>query len=520
MLRDCATRRLTWLIGLALFLPAYVTCADRLDTDGTRLIDRAIAAHGGDRLADMTTLVTEWVFDDSQVFESRSPAPPWDRVERWEAYAIDFHSRRYADARYDAGSGYEWITGTVFREDGAYRLDYRNRSYRRTTARFGDAIADAMVLSPLALLRWLEDNPERVEHVGQGREDDTDLQILKVFREDGTEMEVAFELKSGRIRRLRSGYTDYDGSHVPLDFRYLDWRESHGYRYPTYIEQHARGYVARRATLAHIGFGESIAKYLEVPASFSETANEAKNVREFRLEEIADGAYFVGEGVMYQLIVEFEDFLVALDGSSGDVAHRIDAVRERVPDKPFRYVLASHHHNDHLHGLDEFAALGATVISSPAHVSTIRTYVAEKLGRAPEIVALNDEYIIEDGERELHVMDIGPTPHSEHILAAYLPDENILFAADLFVLGGRRTPVKPAMPNGIALFERISERDLDVERIVDPHSPLIATIDDLQQSIDKLRDSPAGMIGGARAGLAVWGSAEEHVRRPHGLGPE
>lgn len=508
-----------WLTGLTLLLSACANNADNLETGGTRVIDRAIAAHGGDRLARMTTVVTEWSFDDSQVFESRRPAPPWDRARRWEAYAIDFGSRQYADARYDSGGGYEWITGTVFRETTAYRLDYRNRSYRRTTLEFDDAIADAMVLSPLVLLRWLTDHRELTEYTGQRREHDTDLQILKVIRKNGHEIEISFELDSGRIHGLESGYTDYDGSHVPLHFRYADWRTSDGVHYPTRIEVSAHGYVARRAFLAHVSFGESITMYLDIPESFVETANEAKDVREFRLEEIADGVYFVGEGVMYQLIVEFDDFLVALDGSSGDVIRRIDAVRERVPDKPFRYVLTSHHHNDHLHGLDEFAVLGAAILASPAHVSIVTDYVKERLGHGPEVVALADTDIIDDGDRELHIMDFGPTPHSEHILAAYLPKEKILFAADLFVLGGRRTPVKPAMANGLALFEQISNRDLDVELIVDPHSPLIATMADLRQSIDKLHDAPAGIASRARSDLTAWRTADEHVRRPLGLQP-
>jgi hypothetical protein len=74
-----------WLTGLTLSLSACANNADNLETGGTRVIDRAIAAHGGDRLARMTRVVTEWSFDDSQVFESRRPAPPWDRARRWEA---------------------------------------------------------------------------------------------------------------------------------------------------------------------------------------------------------------------------------------------------------------------------------------------------------------------------------------------------------------------------------------------------------------------------------------------------
>lgn len=68
------------------------------------------------------------------------------------------------------------------------------------------------------------------------------------------------------------------------------------------------------------------------------------------------------------------------------------------------------------------------------------------------------------------------------------------------------------MANGLALFDQISNRDLDVERIVDPHSPLIATMEDLRRSVDRLRNAPVDIVNSAREDLAAWRSADEHVR--------
>lgn len=510
---------LAWLIGAVALLGLPAQGAASADTNRTRVIERAIAAHGGELLTTMTSVVTEWRLDDALIFQSRRPATPWERTRRWQGFAIEFDARRYADARYDGGSGYEWITGTVSDASGTLRLDYRNSTYRRIALNFDDAIADAMLLSPLVLLHWLTDHRQLAEYLGRRQFNDTALEVLKVSRSDGGTIEVAFDLDTGRIRNLESGYTDYDGSRVPLQFRYLDWRESNGLHYPARVEVRAHGDIARRAFLAHIDIGSSIDNYLHLPDGFRATPNEAADIRAFRLEEMAPRVYFVGEGVMYQLIVEFDEFLVALDGSSGDVQRRIDAVRERIPDKPFRYVLASHHHDDHLHGLDEFVALGAKILAAPTHVDIVSDYVEDQLGRRPEVVPVNDDYVITDGERELRIIDIGPTLHSERILVAHLPEEKILFAADLYVLGGRREPVRPAMANGLALFEQISMRDLDVERIVDPHSPLIATINDLQRSVDELRGTPAGILHRARADLSAWRTADEHVRLSQHPGP-
>lgn len=508
------------LIVCAVVLSAPGNSAGEPGANSAAIIDRAVAAHGGDRLANLATLVTEWALEDARVRESRRPAPPWDVGDGWQAFAIDFDSRRYADARYDAGGGYEWITGTVLGESGAHRLDYRNRSYQSTTIEFSAAIEDAMHLSPLVLLRYLTQNRALAEYAGQRRERGRDLQVLQVRRADGSEFDVLFETASGRVHGVESGYADYDGSHVPIHFRYADWHDADGLEYPTRVTVRAHGYVTSSASLVHIRADGPISSLLEIPERFRETENEAENVRAFRLEEIADGLYFVGEGVMYQLIVEFDGFLVALDASSGDVARRIDAVQRRIPDKPFRYVLASHHHNDHLHGLDDFAMLGATVLASTAHVATVTQYIEERLGRAPDVVAIADEFTVSDGERELNILDIGPTPHSEHILAAHLPAEKIMFTADLFVLGGRRSAVKPAMANAVALFEVIRGRNLEVERIVDPHSPLIARMDDLERAVDALHAVPVRISSRARSDLTEWRTAGDYVRQTRDAVPD
>ena len=83
---------------------------------------------------------------------------------------------------------------------------------------------------------------------------------------------------------------------------------------------------------------------------------------------------------------------------------------------------------------------------------------------------------------QVGLIDIGPTPHSEHILVAYLPDEGILFEADHFTnpINGRMPPAQPVTKH---LAKMIDKLGLDVKTIVGSHSPRIATIEDLRKSL-------------------------------------
>jgi glyoxylase-like metal-dependent hydrolase (beta-lactamase superfamily II) len=95
---------------------------------------------------------------------------------------------------------------------------------------------------------------------------------------------------------------------------------------------------------------------------------------------------------------------------------------------------------------------------------------------------VKDKYVFEDGSRKLEIIDIGPTPHSKHLLVAWLPEEGILFEADHFPnpTNGRMQPAQDVTKR---LAEVIDKMGLDVKFILGAHSPRIASIDDLRRSL-------------------------------------
>ena len=493
---------------LLLLLAAIGIPAGQADQQAQSVVDRAIAAHGGRTIEQLGSIVQEWRSTDAAIFESRGPMPPWDASQRWQGFAADFESHRYAEARIEQAGGYEWVTGLLLDRTKGYRVDYRTGTYRTATTSFDEAVLDMAAWSPVVLLRWLSERRQSISYAGRQEIEDAIVEVV-VVEVGGERISVFADVASGRVRGLERSYIDFDGTRVPMRFNYVGMETRHGLNYPEKVEVWIHGYLAHQGTLVEMQVGPAIDPYLQLPDAFKSMPNEPDGIRDFRLEELADGVYFVGNGVMYQLMVEYDDFIVALDGCSGNIARRIEATHERIPDKAFRYVRASHHHNDHLHGLDDFARLGARIIASPAHKDTIVEYVGTVAPEVtPDFLFVDDRIKISSGERELQIINIGPVPHSDHMLVAYLSAEKVLFVADLFVLGGSREPVKPASQNGIALLQAIERLGLDVERIVDPHSPVIATIDDLRNAV-ALHES--GVFDRALDHLDAWRSSDLNV---------
>jgi glyoxylase-like metal-dependent hydrolase (beta-lactamase superfamily II) len=195
------------------------------------------------------------------------------------------------------------------------------------------------------------------------------------------------------------------------------------------------------------------------------------------------------------LAVAFKDHVMVVEPASTDAESRraIAAVKELAPGKPIKYVVATHHHEDHAGGVRAYIAEGATLVTTAGNrayferiAASRRTLAPDALSERPrkpafEMVAKRRTF--SDGERTVELVDVGPSPHAEQILVAYLPEERLVFQADLFGIGwGSRVP--PANSTSVHFAKRLQELGLQVDRIAAVHGR-ITTRAELEESLGK-----------------------------------
>ncbi len=99
----------------------------------------------------------------------------------------------------------------------------------------------------------------------------------------------------------------------------------------------------------------------------------------------------------------------------------------------------------------------------------------------------NKKRVFQDDKHVVELYDIGPNPHANEILVAYLPKEKILFQADLLNAAPNGTfPI--AQDATVSFSENLQRLGLAVEKIYAVHGR-VATPEELRTSIERRRAS-------------------------------
>ena len=159
--------------------------------------------------------------------------------------------------------------------------------------------------------------------------------------------------------------------------------------------------------------------------------------------EIKPGIWHITGGSHNTLVVEMKDYLVAFDAPIGNEMSRmtIAEAERRFPGKPFKYLVLTHHHMDHVNGARVFAAKGADLVFGPGDREMFAQQMQapnrirnDELWRNPRTVGLTevkDQLTLTDGQRkiDLHVID---NSHAKGMLIAHIPDADFGWAVDIW----------------------------------------------------------------------------------------
>ena len=198
------------------------------------------------------------------------------------------------------------------------------------------------------------------------------------------------------------------------------------------------------------------------------------------VNRLGNGVYHIGQGNAYSIFVDTGSQLIASGGYAG-LRDRLARYREETGNyRALSYLVVSHHHNDHLGGVQEALDLGATLVT----VAENHEVIADAAATTPEssrFLNVDGRLSFGDGRRKVELYDVS-TIHAHSNLLFYLPGERVLFMVDHFG-GPYAEGVPTANRNTVSMSEALAGIDINVSRIVTAHGARVYSMRDFTQSV-------------------------------------
>lgn len=219
---------------------------------------------------------------------------------------------------------------------------------------------------------------------------------------------------------------------------------------------------------------------LELPAKLLKADYSYRS--NFEVVKLSDQIYLLenisgsGEDWSYNILFsEFADFILITESPvDNETSNRvIKKVSVLLPGKSIRYLVQSHHHNDHIGGVRRYISNGTKIITTPNNVDLFTKIAAAPFLFVPDEQAkkqnppifelvTDKKLVVKDEKLTAEIYDIGPTVHAIEMLVTYFPDQGILFQSDMINSG--EWPLNNSLTKH--LVKKIIELKLNVKIIV------------------------------------------------------
>jgi glyoxylase-like metal-dependent hydrolase (beta-lactamase superfamily II) len=399
--------------------------------------------------------------------------------------AVDFKRSHAAFQRTSSfPGGFDFSNRWVRAGEDSFNYDLR-RKLRYTVPRQNMAgFVESVVLRrlPQHHVQTAQERADTLRWVGEADYNGAQHNVISYASGSGDVISLYFDAQTHLLSKFESLAADALFGDVIVETAFPGYTTVGGIPLPT-GQMDKRGGVP---TLDVTFSGHSIAP---IPDSFAplpftpaqQTPPAQPAVRElakdvYLIEGLAGGGYRV-------LFVAFRDFIMAVEAPLNDqaTATALRLMRETAPNKPIRFVAVTHHHDDHAGGLRGYLAEGITLVTTQGNLNflrgslrapfTIRPDAYARSGRRGGSVDFveNGKAVFTDGTRTIELMDIGPGPHAQEMLVAWLPNEKILFQGDLLNRPADGT-LLPANDTTAHFYDWLKKSGLPVEEIIGVHS--------------------------------------------------
>jgi len=485
------------LTPLALLILQLSPAAHAGDKEN-RIIDKAIAAYGGTelhRLSELTYSDNIIQYGNSYSGHAAQGAMSTHidqhQIKVW--LDLDKNKKLFKRATTklvgNPGSNRTVTTHRFFADDQGYSVDHCLQKYNQVGwMNFANADAGfSQTLDPLIVKQLYKDR-EKAEWSDTAFIHGHAHDVLKVNKGTKAEYSVYLDRNSGYLSRMTK---NQDG--IVKSYDYLNHDKKQGVVWAKELFVSTEEQPLYQSNHRTITIGAIDEAEFKVPTNYQvKTPGKFIDVSKMTIRQISKGVYFVGQGWGYTLFVDVGDSYVSAGAwqespSSGAWSKSLKLLRETTGNnKPISQHIVTHHHVDHMAGLEDIVELGVDLVIHPNDISAVNQHLKRDLPDGRFIPIDKTTYL---AEGKLMLFDL-PNSHAAHNLVMYLPDSKILFSEDMFGSSFEKQFHSPNSWPSLDTYERLNiladkvkELELDIEQYVSSHHVRVLN----QTEIDEAR---------------------------------
>ena len=458
------------------------------------VLDRSVVAYGGiEKLRAIENVTFRAEGDTVHRNQSRKTFTS-DRTPFKASYIIDPKNTRYRqsqDGWYPGG--FHWVNGFAINKSEGAAWDALRGTMNPIPNVPAANFRGRLRMFPQFIVLNAFDRASCLRFVGKTTFDNRAHDVISYANEDGLEISLYIDQKSGLLSKYETLGTDPFFGDAINEFIFPAYRQENGQLVPTGRVDKRSGDILNEVKYVDVVFNASLSDddFKKLPDGIK-PATPAPNAQPST--KYAENIYTVNAAGYNVLVVGFKDHVFVMEAPNGDATSRqaIAEIKKLFPDKPIRYLAVTHHHDDHAGGFRTYVAEGVRVIGLPGEKTFFEKVMKSSFTIDRDALALKPQplkweslegrkRVLTDGTTTVELIDIGPSPHAEEMLVAYLPNEKLVFQGDLL---NRPANNDPATINDTTVHfsNWLDTSKLNVDRIIGVHGPA-STREELRKGV-------------------------------------
>ncbi|HYF29592.1 MAG TPA: hypothetical protein VD993_00585 [Chitinophagaceae bacterium] len=398
-----------------LSLPAMSQPLQPLESNrkGVEILRKSLKAYGGQGAIDSMRLAFK-MHNSRNISRGQSLAAhrPFEPYFAYYDFMIDRPRGIEWEARKSSIAGFVFENNIIYKNGKAINYDPLLKQYSEFN---GNSIANSMTYLPHNIIITALRAPLSVRYIGDqllGKDD-----VYCITYSTGNNLDNVFiDKKTHYIVKLQRMSAGTAGEELN-EFFFKNHRKVGRLAIPesTDVVRHSSVYGSITNNYAFFDFAPDFTidtSWLRAPSDYKLADYSYR--KNFEVRQLAKDIYLLenitnsrGQWSYNVLFVVMDEYVLVAEAplNSATTDRVLAKIKEVAPDKPVKYLVQSHHHDDHLGGIRSYIAEGTTIITTANNVDLIQKMAKVSFNAFPDRLAQNPKApVIETIRNKKHVI--------------------------------------------------------------------------------------------------------------------